>query len=212
VVGAQVLGARRRESGPARARDNPKEKNSAPMSPRLELTTSRLTLIPVTLELIEAEIGNRTHLSQLLGAEVPADWPPPLNDENSMRWTRDHLAANPDSRGWGTWYFLLRREGAKPVLIGNGGFKGKFVTPGACEVGYSVMENHQGNGYASEVVSALVEWAFTHPEVERVVAHTLPELTASVRVLEKNGFTPAEPLEPDAIMFELKREARANLP
>jgi len=69
------------------------------MSSPLELTTSRLTLIPVTLEIIEAEIGDRARLSQLLGAEVPADWPPPLNDENTMRWTRDHLAANPDN-GW----------------------------------------------------------------------------------------------------------------
>jgi ribosomal-protein-alanine N-acetyltransferase len=175
------------------------------MSSPLELTTSRLTLIPVTLELIEAEIGDRARLSQLLGAEVPADWPPPLNDENTMRWTRDHLAADPDNRGWGTWYFLLRRAGAKPVLIGNGGFKGKFVAPGACEVGYSVMENHQRNGYATEVVRALVAWAFSHPEIERVVAHTLPDLIPSIRVLEKNGFIAAEPLEPEAIMFELRR-------
>ena len=33
------------------------------MSPRLELTTPRLTLIPVTLELIDAETGDRAHLS-----------------------------------------------------------------------------------------------------------------------------------------------------
>src|SRR5262249_50665513 len=157
-------------------------------------------------ELIDAEIGDRALLSRLLGAEIPPDWPPPLNDENSMRWTRDHLAANPDNGGWGTWYFLLRRSNARPVLIGNGGFKGKFVAPGPCEVGYSGMENHQRRGYASEVVRALVDWAFTHPEIERVVAHPLPELTPSIRVLEKNGFTPAEPLEPDAIMFETKRD------
>src|SRR5262249_39611648 len=157
------------------------EKSRPSMSPRLELTTPRLTLIPVTLELIDAEIGDLALLSRLLGAEIPPDWPPPLNDENSMRWTRDHLAAHPDSGGWGTWYFLLRRGNARPILIGNGGFKGKFVAPGACEVGYSVMENHQRRGYASEVVRALVEWAFSHPEIERVVAHTLPELTPSIR-------------------------------
>ena len=91
------------------------------------------------------------------------------------------------------------------MLIGNGGFKGKFVAAGTCEVGYSVMESHQCNGYATEVVRALVEWAFSHPEIDRVVAHTLPELTPSIRVLEKNGFTPAEPLEPEAIMFALRR-------
>jgi len=122
------------------------------MSPRIELVTPRLILVAVTLDLIEAEIADRSRLAHLLGAEVPADWPPPLNDENSMRWTRDHLAANPDNGGWGTWYFILRRDGDAPLLIGNGGFKGKFVAPGTCEVGYSVMESHQRRGYATEVV------------------------------------------------------------
>jgi RimJ/RimL family protein N-acetyltransferase len=173
--------------------------------PRLELATARLVLVAVTLETIEAEIEDRARLSRLLGADVPADWPPPLNDKNTMRWTRDHLIANPETRGWGTWYFLLRRDRTAPILIGNGGFKGKFVAPGTCEVGYSVLESHQRRGYATEVVAALVEWAFAHPEIERVVAHTLPELTPSIRVLEKNGFVSAWPLEPGAIMFELKR-------
>src|SRR5262249_31296533 len=100
-----------------------------------------------------------------------------------------------------------RRDGARPELVGNGGFKGRFVAPGTCEVGYSVMEHHQRKGYASEVVHALVAWAFTHPDIDRVVAHTLPELTPSIRVLEKNGFTPAPPLEPEAIMFEIRRTA-----
>jgi RimJ/RimL family protein N-acetyltransferase len=174
------------------------------MNRRIELATRRLTLVAVTLEMIEAELADRGRLARLLGAEVPADWPPPLNDENTMRWTRDLLAAHPENDGWGTWYFILRRESGEPLLLGTGGFKGKFVAPGTCEVGYSVMETHQRRGYATEVVAALVDWAFSHPEIERVVAHTLPELTPSIRVLEKNGFTPAAPpLEADAIMFEL---------
>jgi RimJ/RimL family protein N-acetyltransferase len=175
-------------------------------SPHLELRTTRLLLKPVTLASIEAEISHRARLAQLLGAEIPSGWPPPLNDTSTMEWTRQNLLANPDNRGWGTWYFLLCRDGRANELIGNGGFKGKFVAPGTCEVGYSVMEAHQRRGYASEAVAALVRWAFMHPEIERVVAHTLPELTPSIRVLEKNGFTGVpETLEEGAIMFELRR-------
>jgi RimJ/RimL family protein N-acetyltransferase len=173
---------------------------------QLQLTTARLILVPVTLDLIEAEIAGRARLSSLLSAEIPSGWPPPLNDENTQRWTRDNLLANPDNRGWGTWYFMLRGDAGKPVLIGNGGFKGKFVAPGTCEVGYSIMESHQRHGYASEATAALVQWAFSHPEIDRVVAHTLPELEPSIRVLEKNGFVRVpEALEEGAIMFELKR-------
>jgi len=74
------------------------------------------------------------------------------------------------------------------------------------EVGYSVMEPHQRRGYATEVVHALVDWAFAHPEIDRVVAHTLPELLPSIRVLEKNDFALSpETIEEGAIMFERTR-------
>ena len=175
-------------------------------SPRLEITTPRLLLVASNYELICAEIDDRAHFAELLGAEVPPDWPPPLNDDNTMHWTRAYHVQYPDAGGWTTWYFLLRQPGRKPLLIGNGGFKGKRVAEGACEIGYSVMDAHQRHGYATEVVAALVAWAFNDPGVARVVAHTLPELTASIRVLEKNGFTRSkETLEEGAIMFELKR-------
>ena len=176
------------------------------MTAGIELTTPRLTLVAVTLEMIDAELGDLAGLARLLGAEISEGWPPPLNDENTMKWTRDHLAANPDNGGWGTWYMLLRRDGAQPLLMGIGGFKGKFVAPHTCEVGYSVMEAQQRRGYASEFVHALVEWAFAHAEIERVVAHTLPELAPSIRVLEKNDFVlSSATLEEGAIMFERKR-------
>src|SRR5512146_241436 len=43
-----------------------------------------------------------------------------------------------------------------------------------------------------------------HPEVRMVAAHTLPELTASTRVLKKNGFVRRGiPAEEGAIRFEL---------
>jgi RimJ/RimL family protein N-acetyltransferase len=53
-----------------------------------------------------------------------------------------------------------------------------------------------------------VNWAFGHPEVERVIAHTLPELRASIRVLEKTGFAFRGPgAEEGTILFELVRDA-----
>ena len=68
--------------------------------------------------------------------------------------------------------------------IGNGGFKGRPDADGSVEVGYSVMENYQRNGFAPEAVEALVDWAFGYREVQRVIAQTLPELRPSIRVLE----------------------------
>ena len=58
-----------------------------------------------------------------------------------------------------------------------------------------------------EAVRALVEWAFSHAEVKRVTAQTLPELRPSIRVLEKCGFRFTGPgMEEGAIGFERERE------
>ncbi|MBW4650055.1 MAG: GNAT family N-acetyltransferase [Kastovskya adunca ATA6-11-RM4] len=52
----------------------------------------------------------------------------------------------------------------------------------------------------------ITAWAFTHPQVNRVIAETLPELTPSIRVLEKNRFVNiGEGSESGVIRFELPR-------
>lgn len=48
-----------------------------------------------------------------------------------------------------------------------------------------MVEARQRQGYATEAVAGMVAWA---QGVERVVAHTLTTLGASIRVLEGNGF------------------------
>jgi len=52
---------------------------------------------------------------------------------------------------------------------------------------HSVLPPHHGCGYATEAAAALVAWAFAHREIESVTAETLPDLTASIRVMEKCG-------------------------
>ena len=66
---------------------------------------------------------------------------------------------------------------------------------GQVELGYGTLAKFQGRGYATEAVSALTAWALSQPEVSVVVADALPENAASVRVLEKSGFTEAGPGE-----------------
>ncbi len=158
------------------------------MHRRIAVSTPRLILLAVTWELQQAELEDRSRFASLLDADVPSDWPPPLNDENTMRWVLDYMRAHPSDDGWTKWYFLRAPAGGRAVLIGNGGFTGPPSEEGTVEVGYSIVETHQRQGYATEAVSGLAPWAFAHPGVKRVIAHTLPELRPSIRVLEKCGF------------------------
>lgn len=56
------------------------------------------------------------------------------------------------------------------------------------EIGYSMLEADQRSGYCTEAVRVLVGCALQNRTVRVVVAHTLPGLTPSIRVLEKCGF------------------------
>ncbi|HEY0544908.1 MAG TPA: GNAT family N-acetyltransferase [Pyrinomonadaceae bacterium] len=175
----------------------------------LKINTDRLELIAGTHELAQADLESRAHFSELLEARVPEDWPPPLNDRDSQQWFARYLAEHPDGTGWMTWYFVLHEsEAGERIAIGNGGFKGLPTADGTVEVGYSIIEKFQGTGYATEAVAALIKWAFAYPQVTRVIAETYPELTKSVRVMEKNGLTfIGDGSEERVIRYELTREA-----
>lgn len=169
--------------------------------------TERLCLVPGTAELGRAELGDRRRFARLLGAEVPPAWPPPLNDEASMTWFTEYVEANPDAVGWAAWYFLLKTPRGRLTAIGNGGFKGVPDPSGTVEIGYSILERNQGRGLATEGVGALIDWAFAHRHVNRVIAQTLPDLRASIRVLEKQGFIfVGDGLEDGAIMYQMDRK------
>lgn len=101
------------------------------------------------------------------------------------------------------WYFVL--DGEDRVAIGGGGFKG-VPSDGEVEVGYSIVPRFQRQGFASEGVSALIAWAFAHDGVERIVAQTLPESTASQGLLRKLGFHPTAPVEPGVLRFQISRD------
>jgi [ribosomal protein S5]-alanine N-acetyltransferase len=158
------------------------------LGPR-RLRTARLEIVPGTAALGRAEIEDRAQFAALLGAMVPATWPPPENDEHTMRFFTEYVESHPDSVGWAAWYILRRGEDGQATAIGTCGFKGGPDREGTVETGYSVLEEHQRRGYAPEAVAALVDWAFGQPGVGRVIAHTFPDLRPSIRVLEKCGFT-----------------------
>ena len=155
----------------------------------LKVSTNRLDLIAGTAEIFRGDVNDRALIEQQLQAIVPESWPPEHYEPHVLEFCANILEETPDSCGWALWYMVLRENtSGNPVVIGDIGFKGKPTPDGTVEIGYSVLSEYQCAGYATEAVAGLTGWAFSHPQVERVIAETYPELVPSVRVLEKSGF------------------------
>jgi RimJ/RimL family protein N-acetyltransferase len=68
------------------------------------------------------------------------------------------------------------------------------------------LDQFQRQGYATEIVRALSNWAFSHDVVKRIAAETEWANPASVRVLEKTVFVSAgQATEQGGASFELLR-------
>ncbi|MEQ8186706.1 MAG: GNAT family N-acetyltransferase [Candidatus Eremiobacterota bacterium] len=155
------------------------------------LSTDNLELIAATPEHVTAELESPGNLASLLNALVEPDWPPGEYDRDAQEFFLDRLKeGGPDAVGWYTWYAVRRGNQTGPsTLIGAGGYFGPPSSDGTVEIGFSVMPSWRGHGYATEIAGKLAEHAFTDIRVKKVIAHTVPENTASCKVLEKCGFS-----------------------
>ena len=91
----------------------------------------------------------------------------------------------PDERHWYGAWFIEDKTGKR---IGDLCFKG--LADGRVEIGYGILPEYRGCGYATEAVRAAVEWALEQIGVNAVEAETERDNTSSQRVLEKVGFVP----------------------
>lgn len=148
------------------------------------ILTPSLRLIPCTLELLYWIIEeNDFQLGTALDVSIAPGWS--TFGLEPFKWTRDVQAAKPEHEGWLTYLTILDKS---DKLIGTCGYKGKPDAEGIVEIGYEIAESYQLRGLASEAALALTKRAFTFPEVNAVLAHTLPEANPSGSVLKKVGF------------------------
>jgi RimJ/RimL family protein N-acetyltransferase len=192
------------------------------------LTTERLRLVPITLEILEAVLDHDKPRAEALlgGAVFPGEWP---NDDLVARafpYSRNAIRAAPELRLWGDSFVIARDE---PRVIGSVVFHGhpaghasRYSTPvmpvksaadegepGVAEVAYGIEEGSRGQGYAIEATTALVEWALGQDGISAVQATTFPWHLASLGVINRLGMTRAgvreHPLFGELLVFEKRR-------
>lgn len=146
-----------------------------------QLTTEHLRMESWTAELAEAALHEKHHLAEMLGAQVPEDFPnQPVRD-----FVLPHKAAElREDPSRGVWSGIIIHNSDK-IVIGSMGFKAPPSEQGMVEIGYDIIPAYQGRGYATEMARAFVTWAFEQSSVARITAECLLDNWASIRVLQK---------------------------
>ena len=127
------------------------------------------------------------------------------SDEEMKKAYKEMLDGCLQHPGQWDWYAMWMIELHDGTHIGDLCFKG--LIPGSNpEIGYGILPEYQGQGYASEAVQAAVIRAFQDPMVSAVEAETDPGNTASQRVLQKCGFIPTGTIGEEGPRFILSQQ------
>jgi len=147
--------------------------------------------VPITTERAELLPLDEADAPALLGLfREPAVRRYLLDDEQVDRAWVDAEVAGSRARfaagGLGLW--LARERAPSQGLLGFAGYR-CFYDPPVEQVLYGLATAATGRGLATELTRAMIEIAFRDPERTEVRASTDEPNLASVRVLERLGFT-----------------------
>ena len=88
-------------------------------------------------------------------------------------------------------FFIFHRDDSEYTkIIGDLGFSN--IIRGAlqqCFLGYKVDKSQTRQGLVTEALQAAIPWIFTHKKLHRIEANIMPRNAASIRVVEKLGFS-----------------------
>lgn len=79
-------------------------------------------------------------------------------------------------------------EKASNHIIGSCGFNMFDFDHAITEIGYDLAKVHWGKGYATEAITALIDYAFTHLAMNTIVAKVEAANINSIKVLKKLNF------------------------
>jgi ribosomal-protein-alanine N-acetyltransferase len=105
-----------------------------------------------------------------------------------------------DGRSTGRFEWLLQTVAEPPRAVGWISLRVNDRTPHVGEIGYSLIEEARGSGYATEALTAAIEEAFTAGELEEMQACCVPENLPSRSVLARTGFSEERTIRGGAVI------------
>jgi len=149
----------------------------------------------IETERLRLRIAAQNEMSQMIERELDPELK--CAYQQMLQGCLDH----PEQRVWYAIWIIETKDGTQ---LGDLSFKGPAVD-GAVEIGYGILTQYRGRGYATEAVGATVKWALSQPGVTRIQAETAPDNKASQRVLEKCCFQPTGKIGEEGPRFERQK-------
>jgi len=151
----------------------------------MQLETERLILIPLTPEQLRLWTRDLPALEKALSCSYQAEPMEPwfveiINGQAAL------AAADEANYLYRTFWFLLRKSDR--VIVGSVCFKGAPNDAGEVEIGYGLGSAFEHQGYMTEAVRAMCDWALTQSDVTEVIAETEVGGLASENILKCCGF------------------------
>ncbi len=146
----------------------------------MNIKTSRLTIKTFSLDMAQSVYENS-------------------QDDDTRRFVPDEVYDSVEEARAAIEFLISRYDSADgpfvyPIITNDGGKNIGYVQlckldEGTWEIGYHIAKSFTGKGYATESVKAFLPAMAKKLNIKEVYGICLAENTASVRVLEKCGFT-----------------------
>ncbi len=146
----------------------------------MNIKTSRLTITTFSLDMAQSVYENS-------------------QDDDTRRFVPDEVYDSVEEARAAIEFLISRYDSADgpfvyPIITNDGGKNIGYIQlcqidDGSWEIGYHIAKNFTGKGFATEAVKAFLPVMVQNHNLKEVYGICLAENTASVRVLEKCGFT-----------------------
>jgi len=151
------------------------------------IRTPRLELVSMTVPVMRALQAKDLETA---GREAGATVTPGLADDlvDFLTYRLAQLDADPSIRQWLGRLMILTDDRGERHAIGTIGFHGPPDAQGRLEVGYRAEAPYRPQGYASEAVRAMFDWAASAHGIHRFIASISPRNEPSLRLASGFGF------------------------
>jgi len=149
------------------------------------IETDRLYLIPLTAHQLKLWVEDIPALEKELNCTYRAE---PVEGEflDIIKGQLKKTAEDEDNYLYYCFWFLVRK--ADRIVVGSADFKSLPDINGEVEIGYGLGNEFEHNGYMTEAVKAMCEWAMKQEQVSHVIAETYIDSVQSQRILERCSF------------------------